>query len=80
LQRWSAREDALKSVLERLIGDARTHGVGVITFADPQKYETWRVAAKPGRANPDPADLEAFIDDQTSDEFRNRIVEWCRRV
>lgn len=72
--------NALKPVLERLVGDARTHGVGLITFADPQKYETWRVAAEPRRVDPDPADLEAFIDDQTSDEFRNRIVEWCRRV
>ncbi|MEJ0040589.1 MAG: hypothetical protein WDO68_31980 [Gammaproteobacteria bacterium] len=70
----------MKSVLERLICDAQEHGVGLITIENPEDYETWRVEVDPRRANPDPADLNAFIRTQTSVEFKDKILSWCRRV
>jgi hypothetical protein len=33
---------------------------------------------EPGRNEPDPADLDNFIRTQTGDEFKDRILGWCR--
>ncbi|MEJ1962408.1 MAG: hypothetical protein WDO56_13050 [Gammaproteobacteria bacterium] len=71
---------ALKSILQRVIGDAEEYGVGVTTLADPQDYATWRVEVDARRANPDPADMDAFIRAQTGAEFKEKILSWCRRL
>ena len=71
---------ALQPILQRLIRDAEEYGVGVTTLADPQDYKTWRVEVDARRANPDPADVNAFIRAQTGGEFKDKILSWCRRV
>ena len=71
---------ALEPVLERLIGDAQEHGIGFVTIADPRNYETWDIEVDSRRGNPNPADLDAFIRTQTSDEFKEKILGWCRTV
>jgi hypothetical protein len=43
-------------------------------------YETWDFEVEPSRNDPDPADLDNFIRTQTSEEFKNRILSWCRTL
>ena len=71
---------ALKPILQRVIGDAEEYGIGVTTLADPRDYKTWRVEVDARRANPEPADVNAFIRAQTGGEFKDTILSWCRRV
>ncbi|MBS0422305.1 MAG: hypothetical protein JSR66_31660 [Proteobacteria bacterium] len=70
----------LKSLLDRLCGDADEHGVGFIVVAEVSDYETWDFEVEPSRNDPDPADLDNFIRTQTSDEFKDRILSWCRTL
>jgi hypothetical protein len=69
---------ALRSLLDRLCFDADNHGVGLILLSEPDDYETWSFEVEPGRNEPDPADLDNFIRTQTGDEFKDRILGWCR--
>jgi hypothetical protein len=69
-----------KDNLLRVIADAEEHGVGVTTLADPRDYKTWRVEVDARRGSPDLARLNSFIHTQTGDEFRDKILTWCRRV
>jgi hypothetical protein len=75
-----AQRAALEPMLERLIGDAQEHGVGFVTIGNAASYDTWDFEVDARRANPNPADLDAFIRTQTSDAFREKIVSWCRNV
>jgi hypothetical protein len=69
-----------KPALMRVINDAEEYGVGVTTLADPRDYRTWRVEVEARRANPDPAAVNAFINAQTGNKFKDKVLSWCRRV
>jgi len=71
---------ALGPMLERMISDSQEHGVGFVLVGDAANYETWDIEVDARRANPNPAELDAFIRTQTSDEFREKILGWCRNV
>ena len=75
-----AKRTALEPVLERLIADAQEHGIGFVIIADAANYETWDIEVDARRGNPNPADLDAFVRTQTSDEFKEKILGWCRNV
>ena len=77
--KWAVPDITL-ATFRRVIGDAEKHGVGVTTLADPADYKTWRVEVDARRANPDPADVDAFIHGRTGREFQNRMLSWCRRL
>jgi hypothetical protein len=68
-----------ESVIERLGDDASEHGIGLVVIADPADYDTWNFEVEPSRNDPDPADLDSFIRTQCSEEFKDRIIEWCRQ-
>jgi hypothetical protein len=51
----------LKSLLDRLCGDADEHGVGFVVVAEAADYETWDFEVEPSCNDPDPADLDNFI-------------------
>jgi hypothetical protein len=70
----------MKPLLVRVIDDAEAYGVGVTTLVDPRDYKTWHIEVDARRANPDPAAVNAFIDAQTGDKFKDKILSWCRRV
>ena len=70
----------LKSLLHRVRGDADEHGVGFIVVAEAADYETWDFEVEPSRNDPDPADLDNFIRNQTSEEFKDSILSWCRTL
>ena len=67
------------AVLEQLVADvtnvARSHGVGVVTAADPGDYQTWDERAEADRVEPDPERLDTFIAVQLSDKTRMKIVK-----
>jgi hypothetical protein len=75
-----AERAALEPVLERLIGDAQEHGIGLVIIGDAANYEAWDIEVEARRGNPNAADLDAFIRTQTSDEFKEKILRWCRNV
>jgi hypothetical protein len=68
----------LEPVLERLIGDAQEHGVGLVIIGDAADYRTWDIEVDARRSDPNPADVDAFIRTQTNDDFRETILNWCR--
>jgi hypothetical protein len=65
--------------LEQLVADvtnvARSHGIGVVTAADPGDYQTWDERAEAARVEPDPERLDTFIAVQLSDKTRMKIVK-----
>jgi hypothetical protein len=71
---------ALEPVLDRLIGDAQEHGIGFVVMGNPADYDTWDIEVDARRSNPNPADLDEFIRTQTNDEFKEKILGWCRNV
>jgi hypothetical protein len=73
-------QSALKTVLNRLCGDAEDHGVGLIVIGDPTNYETWDFEIAPQWNDPDPRNVENFITTQTSESFRDKLLAWCRTL
>lgn len=67
-------EDAIADVAEA----ARAHGIGVITVADPQDYDTWEDREEARRVEPDPERLNTFVATQLSDNTRDLISRRLR--
>jgi hypothetical protein len=67
-------EDAVSDVAEA----ARTHGIGVITAADPNDYDTWEDREEARRVEPDPERLNAFVATQLTDATRDLISRRLR--
>lgn len=67
-------EDAVADVAEA----ARTHGIGVITAADPNDYDTWEDREEARRIEPDPERLNAFVATQLTDATRDLISRRLR--
>lgn len=74
----ASEQAALTEVLQGVIAVARSHGVGVVTFADPSDYDTWEELAPAERVEPDPERLNAFIDNQLPDSVKNRLARELR--
>lgn len=84
-RRWATRAyvllhipDRHASVLEPMVGGvaevARTHGIGVITAADPEHYRTWDEREAAARVQPDPEYLDTFVATQLSDDVQDDIA------
>ena len=71
---------ALGPLLERLCADANDHGIGFVLMKAPKEYGTWDFEVQPTRHEPDPANVDNFIRTQTSDEFKDNILGWCRTL
>jgi hypothetical protein len=67
-------EDAVADVAEA----ARAHGIGVITAADPEDYDTWEDREEARRVEPDPERLNTFVATQLSDTTRDLISRRLR--
>lgn len=70
----TALQDAVADVAEA----ARGHGIGVLTAADPDDYQTWEEHEGARRVEPDPERLDSFIATQLSERTRNRISRALR--
>jgi len=75
-----SQRSALESLLDRLLSDADEHGVGFVVIGNPTNYETWDFEVEPNRNEPDPEELDNFIRTQTSEEFKEKILGWCRTL
>jgi len=53
---------------------ARSHGIGVVTIADPTRYETWDERVEADRVVPHPERLDTFIAVQLTEKTRMKIV------
>jgi hypothetical protein len=67
----SAEWDRIQDECERL-------GIGLLTFSDPQDYNTWDPKAKARRNDPDPDVMEAFLSQQLDDTTQTFIAEETR--
>jgi hypothetical protein len=54
---------------------ARSHGVGLVTVADPTDYETWDERVEADRVVPDPERLDTLIAVQLTEKTRMKIVK-----
>jgi hypothetical protein len=70
--------EALESALEDLTYQADDHGVGMVVFADPNDYKTWEFLVEADRNEPDPRDLNDFLDTQITESFKEKIRRWLR--
>ncbi|MFY1636280.1 hypothetical protein ACN27F_23910 [Solwaraspora sp. WMMB335] len=73
-QQAEALEDAVADVAEA----ARTHGIGVVTAADADDYDTWEEREEARRVEPDPERLNAFVATQLTDQTRDLISRRLR--
>jgi len=69
---------ALESLIEDVIELARSHGIGVVTAADPADYETWDERVEAARFEPDPERLDEFISTQLSEGACRLIAQRLR--
>lgn len=63
---------------ERLKSECRRLGVGLITFVNPEKFETLEVLIDPERSDPPPFNVNEFIHKQISSENQTIILEMIK--
>lgn len=64
--------------LDRIESECVRFGVGLILFTDPKNYETWEYRVEPKRHEPDPFDIEEFVQTQVPSTDQERIRKWLR--
>ena len=69
---------AITETLQAVLGVARSHGVGVVTFSDPSDYSTWDELAQAERVEPDPERLNGFIESQLPEKVKMKIAQALR--
>ena len=57
---------------------ARSHGIGLVTAADPADYETWDEREEARRVEPDPDRLNSFVATQLTESARDLISRRLR--
>lgn len=72
------QQAVLTETLQAVLAVARSHGVGVVTFSDPDDYNTWEETAPAERVEPDPERLNNFIESQLPDKVKMRIAKELR--
>lgn len=70
--------DDLEELILEICAEAKKHGIGVVTFADPASYETWDERVEPVRREPEPRKLNDFLAKQFKQEQLERLVRWFR--
>jgi len=73
-----AVRESLESAIEDLTYEADQHGVGMVVLADPRDYKTWEFLVEADRNDPDPRDVNDFLDTQISAAFKDKIRRWLR--
>jgi hypothetical protein len=73
-----ARNEELKSLLDRVEDEAKRHGVGLIVAEDATDYSSWDLRLRPVRYEPDPEFLNEFIAQQLTAPARDELAKWFR--
>ena len=66
--------EAVKQTIDEARHVGRADGVGVITIADPQNWETWNELEEARRIELDPERLDEFISVQLNQDIHDRIA------
>lgn len=74
----SGKERTDSEEFDRLGRMCERFGIGLLTFSDPKDWATFDEVVSPERKNPDPADINSFIQTQVNTENRNRIQQLLR--
>ncbi len=72
------RDDQDPELLDRVESECQRFGIGFVMFAAAGKLDTWEFRVEPKREEPDPADLERFIQDQIEAKDQRRIRKWIK--
>ncbi len=59
---------------ERVERECKRFGLGLITFSDPQDWNTYETRQEAERKNPDPADVNSFISTQVTKHNQTTIL------
>jgi hypothetical protein len=72
------QRENLQPQIEEVMLVARQHGVGVITFENPDDFETWETLVEAERSQPDPRRLNDFLALQFTQEKREKLLRWLK--
>ncbi len=72
------KQTALMETLQTVVGAARGHGVGVVTFSDPADYSTWEELNIAERVEPDPERLNQFVETQLPEQVKTKLARELR--
>jgi len=74
--------DGLEAVLseqrDRLQEECARFGIGLGFCKDPASYDTYEFVVEPQRRQPDPAEMNRFIEQQLTQTSRNQIALWLK--
>ncbi|WP_143195798.1 hypothetical protein [Archangium sp. Cb G35] len=62
--------------LSRIESECERHGIGLIYFDDPEDYDSFEFYLDPPRRQPEPRDVEQFIERQISEDGKRKIKNW----
>ena len=74
----SSERAGRESVLADICQEAAKHGIGVIVAEDPANYDTWDFLEDAARVEPDPAQLNRFLQEQLPQDTLNQMLKWFR--
>lgn len=64
--------------LDRIESECVRFGLGPILFSDAKNYDDWEYRVEPNRHEPDPFNVEEFIQTQIPSTDQERIRKWLR--
>jgi len=64
--------------LEDLYSEASRHGIGLIVATKADDYKTWKFEVDAETRQPDPAELDEFIESQISKANRMSLRKWLK--
>lgn len=67
---------AVSPDLEAIRGECARHGVGLVTFIDPDRVESWRTELGPEKHPTDPSSIECFIEERFEESQRSQLKAW----
>jgi hypothetical protein len=68
----------VKDVVTDICAEAKRHGIGVITFGRPDRYDSWDELVEPVRYEPEARKLNDFLATQFSSEQREKLLKRFR--
>lgn len=65
-------------LFERMAAECQRFGVGLLTFVEPEDFTSWDFRVEAVRHEPDPSDLETFVDTQLDQGAQRSLRTWLR--
>ena len=68
-------DESINESIDRLVAECERFGIGFLYFKDPNDWSTFEILVDPKRQNPDPDEIEKFIDTQLSKSNRDELLK-----